>query len=118
MKNHLWKYFAVLVMLPCCAMAHTPAPVATALTWEQLRQRFEQNNPTMRAGQIGIDESKAQEITAFLRPNPNLTLSTDGTQISRYKGVWQPFTGTQFASILSYLRERQHKRELRLESQQ
>jgi cobalt-zinc-cadmium efflux system outer membrane protein len=118
MKNHLWKYFAVLVMLPCCAMAQTPAPVATALTWEQVRQRFEQNNPTMRAGQIGIDESKAQEITAFLRPNPNLTLSTDGTQISRYKGVWQPFTGTQFASILSYLHERQHKRELRLESQQ
>jgi cobalt-zinc-cadmium efflux system outer membrane protein len=83
-----------------------------------VRQRFEQNNPTLRAGQIGIDESKAQEITAFLRPNPNFTLSTDGTQIARYKGVWQPFTGTQFATIFSYLHERQHKRELRLESQQ
>jgi cobalt-zinc-cadmium efflux system outer membrane protein len=89
-----------------------------ALTWQEVRDKFEAANPTLRAGQIGIDESKAQEITAFLRPNPNLTLSTDGTQISRYKGVWQPFTGTQFASIFSYLHERQHKRELRLESQQ
>ena len=89
-----------------------------ALTWREVRERFEAANPTLRAGQIGIDESKAQEITAFLRPNPNFTLSTDGTQISRYKGVWQPFTGTQYATIFSYLHERRHKRELRLESAQ
>jgi cobalt-zinc-cadmium efflux system outer membrane protein len=90
----------------------------TALTWEEVRDKFEAANPTLRAGQIGIDESRAAEITAFLRPNPNFTLSTDGTQIARYKGVWQPFTGTQYATIFSYLHERQHKRELRLESQQ
>ncbi len=89
-----------------------------ALTWQEVRERFEAANPTLRAGQIGIDESKAQEITAFLRPNPNFTLSTDGTQIARYKGVWQPLAGTQYATIFSYLHERQHKRELRLESQQ
>jgi len=118
MKKHFWKYFAVLAMLPCRALAQTPATAPTPLSWEQVRQRFEQNNPTLRAGQIGIDESKAQEITAFLRPNPSFILSTDGTQIARYKGVWQPFAGTQFATALSYLHERQHKRELRLESQQ
>jgi len=70
MKKHFWKYFAVLAMLPCRALAQTPATAATPLSWEQVRQRFEQNNPTLRAGQIGIDESKAQESTAFLRPNP------------------------------------------------
>ena len=114
MKNQFWKYLALLVLLPSSARAQTPAP----LSWEQVRQRFEQNNPTLLAGKLGIDESKAQEITAYLRPNPNFTLSTDGTQIARYKGVWQPFTGTQFATIISYLHERQHKRELRLESAQ
>ena len=88
------------------------------LTWEEVRAKFEAANPTLRAGQIGIDESEAQEITAFLRPNPNFTLSTDGTQIVPSKGVWQPLTGTEFATIFSYLHERQHKRELRLESQQ
>jgi outer membrane protein, heavy metal efflux system len=88
------------------------------LTWQEVRERFEAANPTLRAGQIGIDESKAQEITAFLRPNPNFTLSTDGTQIARYKGIWQPFTGTQVSTNFSYLHERQSKRELRLESAQ
>lgn len=88
------------------------------LTWQEVRDKFEAANPTLRAGQIGIDESKAQEITAFLRPNPNFTLSTDGTQIARYKGIWQPFTGTQFSTNFSYPHERLRKRELRLESAQ
>jgi len=89
-----------------------------ALTWQEVRDKFEAANPTLRAGQIGIDESRAQEISAFLRPNPNFTLSTDGTQLARYHGVWQPFTGTQFSTNFSYLHERQRKRELRLESAQ
>src|ERR1700732_4770865 len=89
-----------------------------ALTWQEVRDRFEAANPTLRAGQIGIDESKAQEITAFLRPNPNLVLSTDGTQLARYHGVWQPLAGTMVSTNLSYLHERQRKRELRLDSAQ
>ncbi len=68
------------------------------LTWQEIRERFEAANPILRAGQIGVDESKAQEITAFLRPNPNFALSTDGTQLARYHGVWQPFTGQQKAT--------------------
>ncbi len=89
-----------------------------ALTWQEVRDKFEAANPSLRARQIGIDESRAQEITAYLRPNPGLTLSTDGTQIAPYKGVWQPLTGTQFSANFSYLHERQHKREFRLESAQ
>jgi len=118
MKKHLWKYFAVLAMLPCRALAQTPAPASTSLTWEQVRQRFEQNNPTLRAGQIGIDESKAQEITAFLRPNPSLTLTADGTQITPHNSVWRPLAGTYETPGISYLHERRRKRELRLESAQ
>jgi len=70
-------------------------------------------NPTLRAAAQNIEESKAAEITAFLRPNPDLTLSTDGTQLSRYEGVWRPFAGTQYGPAFSYLHERQQKRELR-----
>jgi outer membrane protein, heavy metal efflux system len=92
------------------------AQAQQVLTWEQLRARFEQGNPVLLADQASIDESKAQEITAYLRPNPDLTLATDGTQIAPYKGVWQPFTGTQYSANLSYLHERRHKRELRRES--
>ena len=89
-----------------------------ALTWQEVRDKFKAANPTLRAGQIGLDESKAQEITAFLRPNPNFTLSTDGTQLARYRGVWQPLAGTMLSTNFSYLHERQRKRELRLESAQ
>ena len=81
-----------------------------------MRARFEQDNPTLLADKLNVNESKAQEITAFLRPNPDLTLSADGTQVAPYKGVWQPFAGTSESPSLSYLHERQHKRELRLES--
>jgi outer membrane protein, heavy metal efflux system len=89
-----------------------------AFTWQEIRDKFEAANPTLRAGQIGIDESRAQEITAFLRPNPNFTLALDGTQLAPSKGVWQPLRGTQVSPLFSYLHERQHKRELRLESAQ
>ena len=116
MKKHLWKCFAVIAMLPCCALAQAPA--STSLTWEQVLQRFEQKNPILSAGQIGIDESKAQEITAFLRPNPNLTLTADGTQVTPHNSVWRPLAGTYETPAISYLHERRHKRELRLESAQ
>jgi len=88
-------------------------PAQTILTWEQIKERFETANPTLRAGKLNIDESRAAEITAYLRPNPDFGLSTDGTQLSRYEGVYRPFAGTQFSPSISYLHEREHKRELR-----
>lgn len=84
--------------------------------WEQVRARFEQNNPTLQADRLGVDESRAQEITAYLRPNPNFSILVDGTQIASNNGVWQPFAGTFESPSISYLHERRHKRELRLES--
>jgi cobalt-zinc-cadmium efflux system outer membrane protein len=63
-----------------------------------------------------VDEAKAQEITAFLRPNPQFTFAADGTQIAPSDGHWQPFTGTQYQPNISYLHERDGKRELRLQS--
>jgi outer membrane protein, heavy metal efflux system len=94
------------------------AQTVTPLTWDQVRRRFEQNNPELQAGTLNISESKAEEITAYLRPNPDLTLSEDGTQIAPYQEVWVPFRGTQEVAALSYLHERDHKRELRRQSAQ
>ena len=89
-----------------------------ALTWGEVKTRFETNNPTLRAGAIGVDESKANEITAYLRPNPGLSLAQDGTQIAPHNGVWKPFSGTFESATVSYLHERRHKRELRRDSAQ
>ena len=85
----------------------------TAFTWQQIKDLFAAKNPTLKAAQLSIDESRAAEITAFLRPNPGFGLSSDGTQLTRYQGVWRPFAGTQVAPGVSYLHEREHKRELR-----
>jgi len=81
-----------------------------------VRAQFEVSNPTLLADKLSVDESRAQEITAYLRPNPALSLSIDGTQLTPVKGVWQPFAGTFESPGISYLHERRHKRELRLES--
>jgi len=109
-----FHYFSLTAWLLLAAALSASAQ--QALTWEQVRMRFEQNNPKLLADKLNIDESKAQEITAFLRPNPTFTLSADGTQIAPEKGVWRPFAGTFESPSVSYLHERRHKRELRLES--
>jgi cobalt-zinc-cadmium efflux system outer membrane protein len=112
MKAVLWRLCFGLMMV----MTMARGTFAQALTWDEVRARFESDNPTLLADKLNIDESKAQEITAFLRPNPSVTLTADGTQISPHKGVWRPFAGTFESPSISYLHERQHKRELRLES--
>jgi cobalt-zinc-cadmium efflux system outer membrane protein len=95
--------------------AFVPAAVfaQTALTWQQVKERFATANPTLKAAQLNIDESRAAEITAYLRPNPDFTISADGFQISRNNGVWRPFNGVVQTPSFSYLHERQQKRELR-----
>ncbi len=87
-----------------------------SLTWEQVKAKFESSNPVLKADALSVDEMRAQQVTAFLRPNPQFSFATDGTQLAPNNGVWQPFIGTQFQSQLSYLHERDRKRELRLES--
>ena len=92
------------------------AQTVQSYTWQQVRDKFAANNPTLRAGQLNIDESRAQEITAYLRPNPDLGLAADGTQLTPHLGVYRPFAGTQISPSISYLHERERKRELRLEN--
>jgi cobalt-zinc-cadmium efflux system outer membrane protein len=101
-------------------IALLPAPVSAqqALTWDQVKAKFEAANPVLKADAANVEEMKAEEITAYLRPNPQFTLSADGTQIAPRNGVWTPFKGTTEQPNFSYLHEREHKRELRLQSAQ
>lgn len=92
------------------------ADAQQAMSWEQVRDRFEATNPTLLADQLNIDESRAEEITADLRPNPQFSLTVDGTQIAPNHGIWQPFAGTFESPGISQLFERRHKRGLRFES--
>jgi len=93
-----------------------PGPVS--LTWEQAKAKFEAANPVLKSDQSNVDEMKAEEITAYLRPNPQFAMTADGTQIAPKNDVWQPTKGTFLVPNFSYLHEREHKRELRLQSAQ
>jgi cobalt-zinc-cadmium efflux system outer membrane protein len=74
----------------------------------------------LRAARLGIDESRDEEITAYLRPNPDLTVSLD--QLNPFSDnpvrKYSPFSEALPFVSSSYLHERGHKRELRLESAQ
>ena len=85
------------------------------LTWEEVKARFEANNPALKAGVLGIDESKAAEITAYLRPNPQATVGVD--QIGNTTSG-SAFSAATLTASVNYLHERQHKRELRRDSAQ
>ena len=104
-------------LLRIAAAVSLPAALfsQTSFTWQQIKEKFEAANPTLKAAQANIDESRAAEITAYLRPNPDLTISADGFQVSRNLGVWRPLSGIVETPAVSYLHERRHKRELRLE---
>src|SRR5579871_765241 len=111
MRRLLWQTSLLLALLSPMTLAQS-----RILTWEQVRDQFEASNPTLLADKLSVEESRAQQITAYLRPNPDLSLSLDGTQLTPVKGVWQPFAGTFESPGVSYLHERRHKRELRLQS--
>ncbi len=97
--------------IAACAFAQKP------LTWEDAKRQLEAANPSLRATEIGIQESKADEITAFLRPNPEVTFAID--QINPFTGnPYRPFTNALPSFSGGYLVERRHKRRLRLESAQ
>ena len=93
-----------------------PLPSSAGITWEQAKAKFEAVNPVLKSDQASVDEMKAEEITAYLRPNPQFTMTADGTSIAPHDKTWQPLRGTFLSPNVSYLHERDHKRELRLQS--
>jgi outer membrane protein, heavy metal efflux system len=116
----MWRFLRSVCIATIIAggIASVPVYAQRALTWDDVKSRFEANNPTLRAGQISIEESKANEISAYLRPNPTLTVLAD--QIAPFPGgpSHGPFAYFLPAATVNYLHERGHKRELRLESAQ
>jgi outer membrane protein, heavy metal efflux system len=108
-----WRISVGCVLVSSAAvriMAQAPRPAAT---WAEIRDQFLSTNPTLQAGQIGVDESRAAETTAYLRPNPQWSLTLD--QIG-HTGEGNLFSASNLSTGFSYLHEREHKRELRRDS--
>lgn len=100
-------YFLPLLALP--AFAQKP------LSWEEVRERFRSNNPSLLAGETFVDENRANEVTAGLRPNPQLAFTVD--QWKLFSGdPYRPLGAAQSIAQVSQLIERRNKRGLRVES--
>jgi cobalt-zinc-cadmium efflux system outer membrane protein len=98
--------------------AQAAASNPSGRTWDDIKAEFEAKNPTLKADELNVQEMKAEETTAYLRPNPQFTMSEDATAIAPHNGSWQPLKGTDLSPNFSYLHERDGKRELRRESAQ
>jgi cobalt-zinc-cadmium efflux system outer membrane protein len=101
------------VLVGCLA---SDARAQTPLTWSQVRARFEANNPALQAGQIGIDESRTLELSAYLRPNPQLSMTGDVINVFASPSGSGAFDNLLTVASVSYLHEREQKRELRRDS--
>jgi outer membrane protein, heavy metal efflux system len=115
MERHARRFCLGLLSVVAGLLAQSAGP-EHALTWQETQAMFRANNPALLAGKVTIDESRADEITAYLRPNPNLNFFLD--QITPYSSthglrpIWQVYP----SGSIDYLHEREHKRELRLAS--
>jgi cobalt-zinc-cadmium efflux system outer membrane protein len=116
--KHIFSFLSGLAVAAALTAAPRCISAQQALTWEQVKAKFEAVNPALKADADSIDEMRAQEITAYLRPNPTFNTTVDGTQIVPTNGHWNPLQGTFVEPGISYLHERDHKRELRLKSAQ
>src|SRR5271154_4343589 len=105
MRRHRWRVHAGLVL---AVTIHGRVYAQKSYDWQQVREQFEATNPTLRAVKIGVEEAKAQEITAFLRPNPEFTASLD--QINPFTiNPYQPLVNAFPLVSANYLHERQRK---------
>ncbi len=107
-----------LILIALALAAGLPARAAAPLTYDQVVERFKLNNPTVAADLVTIDESRANEITANLRPNPDINLTNDQYEFLHFGPPYRPMSNVEVIAGVSYLIERRNKRQLRLQSAQ
>src|SRR6476646_3394841 len=106
------RYYVIVLVLSFSLSARAQE----AWTWERVKARFEANNPTLSAGHLTVEEARANEVTASLRPNPQLGIVLDQfpvfnpSMLSPNSAQWTPAVTQQI--------ERQSKRHLRYQSAQ
>lgn len=96
-------------------IAHAQATVR--ITLEQAIDLAIAHNHSLRATRSQIQQNQAQEITAALRPNPNLTLDSLFIPVEPKNFNSNIFANvTEFDAAVSYLFERGGKRHRRIEA--
>jgi len=106
---------AVLVLVATFGVAYAQAPVR--ITLDQAIDLAIAHNHTLKATQTQIEQNQAEEITAALRPNPNLTVDSLFIPVEPQNFSSNIIANvTEFDAGISYLFERGGKRHRRLEA--
>ena len=106
---------AILIGIALGGMARAQAPAR--ITLEQAIDLAISHNHALKAAQLQIQQSHAQEVTASLRPNPSLILDALFLPIEPQNFNTNTLLNTTEADIgLSYLFERGGKRHRRMEA--
>jgi cobalt-zinc-cadmium efflux system outer membrane protein len=109
-----WTPIPVEAQTGGAPQATPPAPGAPLSLEDAVRIALA-NNQAIRAQRLGIDISKADEITAGLKPNPNLALGFDGIPVAPSQFNASFFKDVaQYSAALSYTFERGGKRSERV----
>jgi outer membrane protein, heavy metal efflux system len=97
-------------------VAGATGPPMTRITMEDAVRLTLERNQTLRAQRLDVDESKADEITAGLKPNPTLDSTASSVPLfSPGQLTWANLKGNQsYAETLGYLFERGGKRNNRM----
>jgi outer membrane protein, heavy metal efflux system len=104
------------VALSSGAAAQVPQPLSAQVTMTDAVRLTLEHNQTLRAQRLTIDQSKADEITAGLKPNPALSLGADGLTPFSPRQINLNFlrNTVSYTSGLSYTFERGGKRDKRI----
>src|ERR1700679_1775429 len=75
--NRVFSSLSPPVVAALLALSAVSIAAQKGLTWDQVKARFEASNPVLKADADNVAEMKAAEITAYLRPNPQLSMTLD-----------------------------------------
>jgi cobalt-zinc-cadmium efflux system outer membrane protein len=114
MKSVMLESFALLAIAICSSTDAWAQGTHAPVTLEQAIDLARMHNPSLLSGRQHISATRANEMTAGLRQNPNLTLS--GSDVTL--GADNPGNPYSYVANVSRLFERGEKRRWRLESAQ
>ena len=115
MRHQKHAVSAVLLCFALLGIAHAQAPVR--ITLDQAIDLAVAHNHALKATQTQIQQNQAQEITAALRPNPNLTADALFLPVEPQNFNSNVISNvTEFDASVSYLFERGGKRHRRIDA--
>jgi cobalt-zinc-cadmium efflux system outer membrane protein len=102
----------IALAVPAAAAAQTGSPPITRLSMDDAVRLALARNQAMQAQRLQVDASKADEITAALKPNINVSFSADGFTPFSPRQMNVDFLKNQvtYGAAASYLFERGGKR--------